>query len=64
MKKSDVKHHLSAIDKLKRVASRIVFEEDIKIKQPRLSEVEFKKMAAEVSKTFPDDYFARSQVSL
>lgn len=64
MKKFVVKHHLSPIDKLKKVASRIVFEEDIKTKQPRLSEVEFKKMADEVSKTFPDDYFARSQVSL
>jgi|GEM_PF-5465639 len=63
MKRLVVKHRLSAIDKLKKVASRIVFEEDIKTKQPRLSEVEFKKMATEVSKTFPDDYIARSQVS-
>lgn len=64
MKKSIAKHHVSAIDKLKRVASHIVFEEDIKVKQSRLSETEFKKMAAEVTKTFPDDYFARPQVNL
>lgn len=64
MKKSGAKYQLSAIEKLRRVASGIVFEENIKTKPSRLSEAEFKKMAEEVGKTFPDDYFVRLQLGL
>jgi hypothetical protein len=64
MKKLEIKHPVSAIEKLKKMTFKIVFSEDVKAKQPKLSEKEFRKMAQRVSKTFPDDYFAQSQAAI